>query len=71
MQVSVKPEVSYLEKLLKESCKGVSSTVPWEFPLDLKMATWLQQVRDHAATWVGELSIPTKRDEEWRFTNLS
>ena len=71
MQVSVKPEVSYLEKLLKESCKGVYSSVAWEFSLDLKMAAWLQQVRDHAATCVRELSLPTKRDEEWRFTKLS
>ncbi|MGK7919970.1 MAG: Fe-S cluster assembly protein SufD [Trichodesmium sp.] len=71
MQVSVKPEVSYLDKLLEESCKGVSPTVPPEFPLDVKMAAWLQQVRDRAATWVRELAFPTKQDEEWRFLNLS
>jgi len=71
MQVSVKPEISYLEKLLEESCKAVYPTVAPEYPLDAKMAAWLQQVRDRAATWVRELSIPTKRDEEWRFTELS
>ena len=71
MQVSVKPEVSYLDKLLEESCKGVSPTVPREFPLDTKMAAWLQQVRDRAAAWVRELAFPTKRDEEWKFTDLS
>ncbi|MDJ0555997.1 MAG: Fe-S cluster assembly protein SufD [Microcoleaceae cyanobacterium MO_207.B10] len=71
MQVSVKLEVSYLDKLLGEACKGVSPSVPPEFPLEIKMAAWLQQVRDRAATSVRELSIPTKRDEEWRFTDLS
>ena len=71
MQLSVKPEISYLEKLLEESSKTVSPTVAPEFPLNAKMAAWLQQVRDRAATWVRELSIPTKGDEEWRFTDLS
>ncbi|MEB3341926.1 Fe-S cluster assembly protein SufD [Okeania sp.] len=71
MQLSVKPEISYLEKLLAESCKKVSPTVPSEYPLNPKMATWLEEVRDRAATWVRELSIPTKQDEEWRFNNLS
>ncbi|MGD1712821.1 Fe-S cluster assembly protein SufD [Dapis sp. BLCC M172] len=71
MQVSVKPEISYLDKLLEESCKGVSPTVPPEFPLGANMAAWLQQVRDRAATWVRELAFPTKQDEEWRFTDLS
>ncbi|NES79337.1 MULTISPECIES: Fe-S cluster assembly protein SufD [Okeania] len=71
MQVSVKPEISYLDKLLKECCKGVSPTVPPEFPLDGKMASWLQQVRDRAGTWVRELAFPTKQDEEWRFSDLS
>ncbi|MGB3510627.1 MAG: Fe-S cluster assembly protein SufD [Microcoleaceae cyanobacterium] len=71
MQVSIKPEVSYLDKLLGEVCKGVSPSVPPEFPLEGNMAAWLQQVRDRAATLVRGLSIPTKRDEEWRFTDLS
>ena len=71
MQVSVKPEVSYLDKLLGEACKGVSPSVPREFPLEVNIAAWLQQVRDRAATHVRELNIPTKRDEEWRFTDLS
>ncbi|MDY7004111.1 MAG: Fe-S cluster assembly protein SufD [Cyanobacteriota bacterium] len=71
MQVSLKAEISYLDKLLKECCKGVSPTVPPEFPLDGNMASWLQQVRDRAATWVRELAFPTKQDEEWRFADLS
>ncbi|ABG53349.1 FeS assembly protein SufD [Trichodesmium erythraeum IMS101] len=71
MQISVKPEIFYLDKLLEESCKKVSPAIASDFSLDVKMAAWLQQVRDRAAAWVRELSIPTKKDEEWRFTNLS
>ncbi|MBD1937307.1 Fe-S cluster assembly protein SufD [Microcoleus sp. FACHB-68] len=70
-QVAVKPEVTYLDQLLHEARGGVSRIVPPEFALDAQTAAWLQQVRDHAATWVRELAIPTKRDEEWRFTDLS
>ena len=71
MQISVKPEIFYLDKLLEESCKKVSPAIASDFSLDVKMAAWLQQVRDRAAAWVRELSIPNKKDEEWRFTNLS
>lgn len=33
--------------------------------------TWLQELRDRAANWVRHSTIPTKSDEEWRFTDLS
>ncbi len=71
VQVSAKPEISYLDKLLGEACKGASPSVPPEYPLDVRMAAWLQQTRDRAGAWVRELEIPTKKDEEWRFTDLS
>ena len=32
---------------------------------------WLQDVRDRATARVQELAIPSTRDEEWRFTDLS
>jgi Fe-S cluster assembly protein SufD len=32
---------------------------------------WLQTVRDRATARVQELAIPSTRDEEWRFTDLS
>ncbi len=32
---------------------------------------WLQPVRDRATARVQELAIPSMRDEEWRFTDLS
>lgn len=31
----------------------------------------LQELRDRAYRWVSTLTVPTKRDEEWRFTDLS
>ncbi|MCL6432806.1 MAG: Fe-S cluster assembly protein SufD [Leptolyngbyaceae cyanobacterium HOT.MB2.61] len=39
-------------------------------PLDCP-AAWLQEIRDRAAARVQELSIPSPKDEEWRFTDLS
>jgi Fe-S cluster assembly protein SufD len=36
-----------------------------------KSEGWLQEVRDRAATWVRHSTLPTTRDEEWRFTDLS
>lgn len=32
---------------------------------------WLQEVRDSAKNWVRHSTIPTTREEEWRFTDLS
>lgn len=32
---------------------------------------WLQEVRDSAKNWVRHSVIPTTREEEWRFTDLS
>jgi Fe-S cluster assembly protein SufD len=36
-----------------------------------KSEGWLQEVRDGAANWVRHSVLPTTRDEEWRFTDLS
>ncbi len=59
-------EVSYLNHLLEQVQGGVS-----EPRLPAQMSGQLQEIRDHALTWIKELEIPTKRDEEWRFTDLS
>ncbi len=32
---------------------------------------WLQELRDQAALWVRQSTLPTTRDEEWRLTDLS
>ncbi|HEY9862846.1 MAG TPA: Fe-S cluster assembly protein SufD [Candidatus Obscuribacterales bacterium] len=59
-------EVSYLNHLLEQVQDGLS-----EPQLPAQMSGQLQEIRDHALTWIKELEIPTKRDEEWRFTDLS
>lgn len=33
--------------------------------------SWLNQLRAHAVDRVGALSVPTTRDEDWRFTDIS
>ena len=38
---------------------------------DPKIPHWMQQTRDHASAIVQELAIPSSRDEDWRFTDLS
>ncbi|MBD2725038.1 Fe-S cluster assembly protein SufD [Nostoc sp. FACHB-892] len=36
-----------------------------------KTEAWLQELRQSAANWVRHSIIPTTREEEWRFTDLS
>ncbi len=36
-----------------------------------KSEGWLQDVRESAADWVRQSRLPTTRDEEWRFADLS
>ena len=62
MGVFVKPEVSYLTALL-EQCR--------QNGLERGDIGYIQQLRDRGAAIVEELAIPTRRDEEWRFTDLS
>ena len=49
---------SYLDSLLREQ--------PPASPL-----TWLNQLRADALDRVGALTVPTTRDEDWRFTDIS
>ncbi|MEH2088294.1 Fe-S cluster assembly protein SufD [Nostoc sp.] len=49
---------TYLTELLNQV------TVP-------KTEGWLQELREGAASWVRHSTIPTTREEEWRFTDLS
>lgn len=32
---------------------------------------WLQDVRQQAKSWLSHLSVPTRKDEDWRFIDLS
>ncbi|BAY86958.1 FeS assembly protein SufD [Calothrix parasitica NIES-267] len=37
----------------------------------VKSKGWLQELKDNAANWVRHSTLPTKNDEEWRFTDVS
>ena len=55
----------FLGKILEQR-----SPVPIE-QLDPEMSEWLQNIREQAASWVSRLTMPTTKDEEWRFTDIS
>ncbi len=53
---------SYLERLVQgQAPAAISSPSP----------AWLKQLRARALERVGALTVPTTRDEDWRFTDLS
>lgn len=56
---------AYLSGLLNQ-CQRLEVQV-----IDPDIAALLKELRDRASLWVNKLTIPTKRDEEWRFTGLS
>ena len=58
-------EDTYLAGLLNQ-CQALDLQV-----IDPEIVALLQELRDRASLWVNKLTIPTKRDEEWRFTDLS
>ena len=58
-------EDTYLTGLLNQ-CQALDLQV-----IDPEIVGLVQELRDRASLWVNKLTIPTKRDEEWRFTDLS
>ena len=51
---------AYLQALLAHSSKPTGNT-----------PSWLQRVRDRAQALIQEQALPSTRDEDWRFTDLS
>jgi Fe-S cluster assembly protein SufD len=67
-QTSTIPSVNrdrFLSNILK-----IRSTAPVN-QLDQETGAWLSDLREQAASWVSRLTVPTKRDEEWRFTDIA
>lgn len=66
MQVSdaIAPD-TYLNHLLEQSQGQLISLQSQE------VAAWVQARRGEAYAWVNESRMPTRKDEEWRFTDLS
>ncbi len=54
----------YLTQLLKQCQSSLQIIEP-------QTVAWMQELRDRAAGWVRQYTLPTTRDEEWRFTDLS
>lgn len=55
----------YLNELLKQ-CQNLSLQV-----IEPETVAWVQELRDRAASLARQYTIPTRNDEEWRFTDLS
>jgi Fe-S cluster assembly protein SufD len=56
---------AYLIKLL-ERCQGLDLQL-----IEPETTALVKEIRDRASLWVKTLTLPTKQDEEWRFTDLS
>jgi Fe-S cluster assembly protein SufD len=39
--------------------------------LDRETGEWLINLKEQTASWVSNSTVPTKKDEEWRFTDIS
>ena len=39
--------------------------------LDEETGEWLTNLREQSTSWVSRLTAPTKKDEEWRFTDIA
>ncbi|KJH70606.1 Fe-S cluster assembly protein SufD [Aliterella atlantica] len=65
VDVGVKDRDAVLTALLQQ-CQGQKLQV-----LEPEMLSWLQELRDRACDLVHLYTLPTTRDEEWRFTDLS
>jgi Fe-S cluster assembly protein SufD len=55
---------AYLGKLLRQ-CEEQKPV------FNVELAGWLQELRQKSAYYVVKSHLPTKKDEEWRFTDLS
>ena len=51
---------------LLHQCQGLSIQV-----LEPEIVTGVQKLRESSAAWVRKCTLPTTRDEEWRFTDIS
>lgn len=56
---------AYLTALLAR-CQGLDLQL-----IDPETTAIVKEIRDRASLWVKTLTLPTKHDEEWRFTDLS
>lgn len=71
IEVSTVPEVGNVGVSIKtDRATYLTKLLNLRSPLTDNLA-WLQDIRDRATARAQELAIPSTRDEEWRFTDLS
>ncbi|UIE39564.1 Fe-S cluster assembly protein SufD [Leptodesmis sichuanensis] len=71
IQVSTVPEVGDLGISAKPDRAAYLTALLNLRPALTENLEWLQPIRDRATSRVEELAIPSTREEEWRFTDLS
>jgi len=77
MSIRVSPSlIVNPDKVLKDRDADLTGLLHLCHGLDVQVVepevvAWVQEVRDHAAAWVRQCVIPSTRDEEWRFTDVS
>jgi Fe-S cluster assembly protein SufD len=70
IQVSMIPDLGVVSSAAEKRSAALTALLELRALLP-EAPSWMQVQRDDAAANVQALSIPSTRDEEWRFTNLS
>lgn len=68
--VNLSSALLHKDTYLSDLSKKVRAVKGYE-TFSQKDFAWVEKLRDHATDWVCHSTIPTTRDEEWRFTDLS
>jgi Fe-S cluster assembly protein SufD len=71
IQASMIPDLEIVSTASEKRSACLAALLELRSPSLPKAPPWLQATRDLAATKVQTLAIPSTRDEEWRFTDLS
>lgn len=75
MSIQVTQEITALESTARSGSGDrhacLAQLLSQGFPAGLPQLAWVDQLRDRALTLIQDQALPTTRDEEWRFTDLS
>jgi len=75
MSIGVSPTFNSIESgakpVLQQPDPYLAQLLNQRQALNWQGGAWLSELRDRAVTQVQQLTLPTTRDEEWRFTDLS
>lgn len=65
------PDIAIASTASEKRSACLKALLELRSPTSFQLPSWLKTTRDLAATKVQTLAIPSTRDEEWRFTDLS